>query len=166
MGNKMAKSGDNQKLTKKNLKFIELIIKDVKVFEAYKLSGYIGSREAAYQLKHKLKPFIDKYYEIEGLSKDGYKARLLKLLDLPCVDRNNQPVDKLNFNQYIEVLTMLKDSLDRDEDKHKNTNPRITAFIIDRSDGQSSSNKLAKAKVVQGEVVDITNPLGNSKAEA
>ena len=124
-----SKTAANVKLTKKNLKFIELIIKDVKTHDAYKLAGYLGGRDNAWQLKCKLKPFIERYYELEGVSREGYKSRMLKLLSLPCVDRQGHVLTQLSFSQYKEVLDMLRNELDNAEAKHR-TPPNITAFVI------------------------------------
>lgn len=144
------KTESNLKLTKKNIKFIELILKDLKVHEAYTLAGYKGTKESAYQLKHKLKPFIDKYYEIEGVSREGYKAKLLKLLSLPCVDKSGTPVDKLSFNQYKEVLLLLRDELDRQENKQQ-ARPQITAFVI-----KTHAESVREARGTQGgNVIDV-----------
>jgi len=144
------KTESNIKLTKKNMKFIELVLKDLKVYEAYTLAGYKGSKESAYQLKHKLKPFIDKYYEIEGVSREGYKSKLLNLLSLPCVDKEGKQLDKLSFSQFKEVLLLLRDELDRQDAKHQ-ARPQITAFVI-----KTHAEAMREAKGTPGgPIVDV-----------
>lgn len=139
----MARKGHKKgqiSLTKQNLKFIELVIKGVKDVDAYALCGYKGGIQSVYQLKHKLKPFIEKAHEIEGLSKEGYKSRLLKLLNLPCVDKEGKEISKLSFNQYTQILNMLKEELDKDKDKQSNR-PQITAFVIRTHEEATKDNK-------------------------
>lgn len=123
------RKGSEVRLTPKNRKFIELIIGGVKTIDAHKVAGYSGNKDAAYALKTKLQPFIDKYYELEGVSRNELRSRLLNLLKLPCVDRQNKPINGLSFNQYSEVLKMLKEELDRQDSKQQ-TRPQITAFVI------------------------------------
>ncbi len=132
-----------ERLTKRNRKFIELLLKDVNVVDAHRLSGYSGKRESAYQLKQKLKPFLAKAYEIEGLSREGYRTRLLKLLSLPCVDREGKPIASLSYGQYLEALKMLKDELP----SNKVAVPSITAFIVQRYSDDRDTNQ--KDSVVQ-----------------
>ena len=150
------RQGPDTKLTKMNLKFIELIVKDVKSFDAYKLAGYIGNRESAYQLKHKLKPFIDKYYEVEGVSREGYKAKMLKLLELPCVDRQGKPIDSLTFNQYKEVLEMLRHELEQAEAKNR-TPQHITAFVIRTYADANRDKGTGGSKVIDIDPVDVSS---------
>lgn len=151
-GNKKALSnrkGQEIRLNAKNRKFINLLLKDVKIYDAYKLAGYNGTRETAYQLKHKLKPFIDQSFDIEGLSREGYKVRLLKLLDFPCVDRSGKPIQGLSFNQYKEALLMLRDEVNQAESK--NRTPQITAFVI-----KTHAEAMREQKGQQGgEVIDV-----------
>lgn len=153
-------------LTKQNLKFIDLLLKDVKVFDAYRIAGYKGNKEASYQLKHKLKPFIEKYYEIEGLSKEGYKTRLLNLLSLPCVDsKTGAPIDKLSFNQYKEVLMLLRDELNRAEER-TSTRPQITAFVIktyEQSQREQRGQQEGQVIDVRGDVISAPPGAGGSK---
>jgi len=157
IGKKMIKTGSKKgemKLTKQNLHFIELILKDVKVFDSYQLAGYKGGKESAYQLKHKLKPYLTRAYEIEGLSREGYKTRMLNLLKLPCVDRNGTPITNLTFNQYKEVLNMLKDQIDNEEGR-KQTQPQITAFIV-KTHAESKGDR--PSKIIDVQPLNVSRP--------
>ena len=131
------KNGPKERLTKRNRKFIELLLKDVNVVDAHRLAGYSGARESAYQLKQKLKPFLSKAYEIEGLSTEGYRTRLLRLLSLPCLDSKGNPISSLSYNQYLEALRLLRDELP----SNKVATPNITAFVIQRYGGKNDAKE-------------------------
>ena len=150
--NKKALSTDKNKelrLTAKSRKFIELIIKGAKIVEAHKAAGYSGNKDAAYALNKKLSPFIQQYYEVEGISRDSYKSRLLNLLSLPCVDRKGKVIDSLNFTQYKDLLLLLRDELDRQENK-AGSHPKITAFVI-----QTHAQAMKANGTQGGEIIDV-----------
>jgi len=137
---KLAKNDINFRLTPKNLKFLNLIVKGVKIPEAHRLAGYSGNNQASYALKNKLKTHLAKIFEDEGVSKDRYLADLLKLLDLPCVDKKTgKPLENLSFDQYVQVRKLLREELP----SNKPASHNITAFVIQRySDDDAKDAKV------------------------
>ncbi len=148
---------DNSKvkwrLTGKNLKFLQFLVRGIKVSEAHSLAGYSGNKEASYALKHKLKANLAIVFETEGLSKDRYLADLLQLLNLPCVNqRTGKPLESLGLDQYLSVRKLLRDELP----SNKVAVPSITAFVIQRYDSGDAT------KLPKGDVINITPVSGRA----
>jgi len=150
------------RLTGKNLKFLQYLVKGMKVVEAHRLAGYSGNEHASYALKCKLKGHLAKLFETEGISRDRYLADLLGLLSLPCVDKNGNKLTSVNFTQYMEIRKALRDELP----SSKANTPNVTAFVIQRFDGGKQQNGPGKAGVDYKDVIDITPVSGRGKSDA
>jgi hypothetical protein len=80
---------------------------------------------------------------------------MLKLLSLPCVDRQGKPVDSLSFSQYKEVLDMLRHELEQAEAKNR-TPQHITAFVIKTFAASQSEKGTQGGRVIDVEPVDVS----------
>ena len=108
---KQSGNEDKWRLTGKNLKFLQNLVKGLKGPEAHKLAGYSGNTQASYALKTKLKTQLAKLFEVEGISRDNYLAQLVGLLDLPCVDQKGGALKAVSLDQRLAILKLLKEEL-------------------------------------------------------
>ncbi len=132
--------GNNWRLTGKNLKFLQFLVKGHKVGEAHRLAGYSGNVQASYALKNKLKHQLGKVFETEGISNDRYLSDLVRLLSLPCVDSHGKPITALKFDQFLAVRKLLREELPEKRQKE----PTITAFVIERYRNEETSEQKVK----------------------
>lgn len=164
---KLSKSEGLLKLTKKNIRFLHYLAEGKKIAEAYNLSGYKGGTSASYDLYWRLKNQMVKVFESKGFTRDRYKAELLKLLDLPCIDSKGNELKSLTFNQREVVLKLFRDELPTEPNKR----PQITNFIINRhmpeAKGDSpNGNGTNEEQVIDATVIPISEPLVTRKREA
>jgi hypothetical protein len=124
-----------QVLNKKQMKFIEYRMKGLSVQDAYKLAGYTGNTEQAYQLSHKVKNKVTALIEEDGYNKNAFMGQMVELLKLPLkrvdnLGRQTGDVDFLTVEEKLKVLRLFKDTLPEIQ-KAQNTIPRFQIFIGD-----------------------------------
>ena len=119
------------KLGKKTQVFMELILAGKTTQEAYNLAGYKGQKNAAYVLRCKLRDLLEERLLGNGISREGAKLELQKLLALP--------LDKRYETMGVSVkerLQMLK-FLDKITEKEEGRKPAITPFLVNIQDPKS-----------------------------
>jgi len=153
-----------QKLTKQNLKFIELRAKGLSVVEAYKLAGYKGTHpEQAYQLSHQVKNKVTELIEEDGYNKNSFMLQMSELLKLPLARVNNLgnkigDVDYLTVEEKLKVLRLFKDTLPEMK-KETNVIPRFQIFMNDGGLSVNVNGQQACDAIKSGSPVIDVNPL-------
>jgi hypothetical protein len=114
-----------QRLTKRNMAFIQYIAKGLSVREAYKLAGYTGTNDQqAYQLRHDLKHKIAEIIEAEGFNKEKLMLEMTDLISRPLVDGS----EKVTIDQKIKILRLFKDALPESK-KNESEIPRFQILV-------------------------------------
>ena len=141
------------RLKDKHFQFLRHIARGLKLSEAHKLAGFNGNAHSANSMFHRLQLQLRKMQEDEGFTRTRIIAECLKMLDLPCVDRYGKgiqgltPAEKLNYLDFMEKLLPSR----------RREVPRITAFIINKSDGTPS--RALAGPVIEAEVIPTPSPI-------
>lgn len=139
--NKDSNSLDYSLLTTKNKLFIEYLLNGMKTIDAYHKAGYNASESSAYEMRHRLKPFIQ---ELSGLSDVELFKELRELSSLRVTEiENNETISAKDKLEIIKTKAKLL-KLDQESNKPK----QITPFIINHYHNDKGDKTINKDNVI------------------
>lgn len=133
--NKIQPHMGRKQLNEKNKIFLEKLAEGHPVVDAYRLAGYTGSNHTAYEMRRQLKKELREVLEAKGYSMEGIAADILKLAQLPVDMTKHQ--NGIPLGQKIQILKLFAQTLKDSEPKAPPAQQNVTAFIINRAQGQA-----------------------------
>lgn len=124
------------KLGRRTQAFMELILAGHPTLKAYELAGYKGQKNAAYVLRCQLKERLEERLLGDGISREGLKLELKKLLELP-LDPNRTAV---SVKERLQILKFMDKVTEQQEKEH----PSVTPFLVNIQDPKSVTIQEAK----------------------